>query len=149
MVRVCVCVVSDILNEMEEDQNVAAERRKRFKIKELGRIFFHCVDHLHRFRQNDSAFYYIWYQRYEKRFDAKHFYSDVRCFLAWRGVKCISLLSVAAEEGLYFKYQHCQSFCIHFLHYRFYDNRRFILYLALYFLVELIRNTIFNSCIFI
>lgn len=66
----------------------------------------------------------------------------------WCDIKCISLVSVPVEEGSYciLNINTAKAFAS-FSHDQFYGDRRSILYLALYFLTELICNTIFNACI--
>lgn len=85
---------------------------------------------------------------YRKRFDVKHFDSGVDCFSTWCDVKCIS--SVPVEEGPYWigNINTAKAFAS-FLHDQFYSDGRSVMYLALYFLMELMRNTIFNACILI
>lgn len=66
----------------------------------------------------------------------------------WCDIKCISLVSVPVEEGSYciLNINTAKAFAS-FSHDQFYGDRRSILYLALYFLTELICNTIFNASI--
>lgn len=74
-----------------------------------------------------------------------------RLFLSvvWYKVYKLGVRSNRGRFLLYLKYQHCQSFCIFFFFFALSVLPwRSILYLALYFLKELICNAIFNVCIF-